>query len=32
MAYDYGVKYEEAHRNITNGDIIAIGRISIGVY
>ena len=31
LAYDYGINFEEAYRNITNGDIIAIGRTSIGV-
>ena len=31
LAYDYGINFEEAYRNIENGDIIAIGRTSIGV-
>jgi len=31
LAYDYGINFEEAYRNIANGDIIAIGRTSIGV-
>jgi hypothetical protein len=30
MAYDYGINFEEAYRNITTGDIVAIGRTSIG--
>lgn len=31
LAYDYGINFDEAYRNITNGDIVAIGRTSIGV-
>jgi len=31
LAYDYGVNFREAYRNITNGDITAIERTSIGV-
>ena len=31
LAYDYGINFTETYRNITNGDIIAIGRTSIGV-
>jgi hypothetical protein len=31
LAYDYGINFEEAYRDITNGDIVAIGRTSIGV-
>lgn len=31
LAYDYGINFDEAYRNITNGDITAIGRTSIGV-
>jgi hypothetical protein len=31
LAYDYGINFTEAYRNITNGDIMAIGRTSIGV-
>jgi hypothetical protein len=30
MAYDYGINFEEAYRNITTGDIAVIGRTSIG--
>ena len=31
LAYDYGLNFNEAFRNIVNGNIIAIGRTSIGV-
>jgi hypothetical protein len=31
LAYDYGINFREAYRNITNGNIAAIGRTSIGV-
>jgi hypothetical protein len=31
LAYDYGINFHEAYRNITNGDIAAIERTSIGV-
>jgi hypothetical protein len=31
LAYDYGINLHEAYRNITNGDITAIERTSIGV-
>lgn len=31
LAYDYGVNFDEAFRNIASGNIIAIGRTSIGV-
>ena len=31
VAYDYGINFDEAYRNITNGDVTAIGRTSIGV-
>jgi len=31
LAYDYGINFHEAYRNITNGDVTAIGRTSIGV-
>jgi hypothetical protein len=31
VAYDYGINFGEAYRNITNGDITAIERTSIGV-
>jgi hypothetical protein len=31
LAYDYGINFREAYRNITNGNITAIGRTSIGV-
>jgi len=31
LAYDYGINFNEAYRNITNGDITAIERTSIGV-
>src|SRR5215831_18088727 len=30
-AYDYGINFNEAYRNITSGDITAIERTSIGV-
>src|SRR5579862_4665012 len=31
LAYDYGLNFDEAFRNITTGDIVAIERTSIGV-
>lgn len=31
LAYDYGINFDEAFRNIANGNITAIGRTSIGV-
>jgi hypothetical protein len=31
LAYDYGVNFDEAYRNVTNGDITAIQHTSIGV-
>jgi hypothetical protein len=31
LAYDYGINFAEAYRNITNGNITAIARTSIGV-
>ena len=31
VAYDYGINFDEAYRNISNGDIVAIERTSIGV-
>jgi hypothetical protein len=31
LAYDYGINFDEAYRNITNGDVVAIERTSIGV-
>jgi len=31
LAYDYGINFDEAYRNISNGDIAAIDRTSIGV-
>jgi len=31
LAYDYGINFNEAFRNIANGDIVAIERTSIGV-
>jgi hypothetical protein len=31
LAYDYGINFDEAYRNVTNGDITAIGRTTIGV-
>jgi hypothetical protein len=31
LAYDYGINFSEAYRNITNGNIAAIGRTSVGV-
>jgi hypothetical protein len=31
LAYGYGVNFQEAYRNVTNGDITAIERTSIGV-
>ena len=31
VAYDYGINFDEAYRNITTGNITAIERTSIGV-
>lgn len=31
LAYDYGINFDEAYRNVTNGNIGAIERTSIGV-
>jgi hypothetical protein len=31
LAYDYGINFHEAYRNITNGNITAIASTSIGV-
>jgi len=31
LAYDYGLNFDEAYRNITTGNIVAIERTSIGV-
>jgi hypothetical protein len=31
LAYDYGLNFNEAYRNIVNGNIVAIERTSIGV-
>src|ERR1700730_5204033 len=31
LAYDYGINFDEAYRNITNGNLMAIERTSIGV-
>src|SRR5438270_10666381 len=31
LAYDYGINFDEAYRNIANGNIAAIERTSIGV-
>jgi hypothetical protein len=31
VAYDYGINFDEAYRNITNGDLAAIEHTSIGV-
>lgn len=31
LAYDYGLNFDETFRNISNGDITAIARTSIGV-
>jgi hypothetical protein len=31
LAYDYGINFDEAYRNITTGDITAIQKTSIGV-
>ena len=31
LAYDYGINFDEAYRNIANGNITAIERTSIGV-
>jgi hypothetical protein len=31
LAYGYGINFQEVYRNVTNGDVTAIGRTSIGV-
>ena len=31
LAYDYGINFDEAYRNISNGDLVAIEHTSIGV-
>lgn len=31
LAYDYGINYDEAFRNVLNGNLVAIERTSIGV-
>ena len=31
LAYDYGINFDEAYRDITNGNVTAIERTSIGV-
>jgi len=31
LAYDYGINFDEAYRDITNGDIVAIEHTSVGV-
>ena len=31
LAYDYGINFEEAYRDVLNGSIIAIERTSVGV-
>lgn len=31
LAYDYGVNFEEAYRDVTNGNVTAIEKTSIGV-
>lgn len=31
LAYDYGINFDEAYRNIVNGNIAAIERTSVGV-
>lgn len=31
LAYDYGLNFDEAYRNVINGDVVAIERTSIGV-
>jgi len=31
LAYDYGLNFDEAYRNVINGDITAIERTSVGV-
>lgn len=31
LSYDYGINFNEAYRNVTNGNIAAIERTSIGV-
>jgi hypothetical protein len=31
LAYDYGINFDEVYRNISNGNITAIARTSIGV-
>lgn len=31
LAYDYGINFDEAYRNVVNGNLLAIERTSIGV-
>jgi hypothetical protein len=31
LAYGYGINFQEVYRNVTNGDVTAIARTSIGV-
>jgi hypothetical protein len=31
LAYGYGINFQEVYRNVTNSDVTAIGRTSIGV-
>jgi hypothetical protein len=31
FAYGYGINFQEAYRNVTNGDIVAVEQTSIGV-
>jgi hypothetical protein len=31
LAYGYGINFQEVYRNVTNGDVTAIERTSIGV-
>jgi len=31
LAYDYGLNFDEAYRNVTTGNIVAIERTSVGV-
>jgi len=31
LAYDYGINFDEAYRDISNGDIVAIEHTSVGV-
>jgi hypothetical protein len=31
LAYGYGINFQEVYRNITNGDVTAVARTSIGV-